>query len=362
MSLTSRTNRWASRVIIILQLATWNAVGIVLLHRGVSNLRRRILETNDVVEVNPPTGLESIETMSSTRRDENEYISTQQGSINQNVEIIIQIDPDKPPPRDDKNLFGLSAIKSERLKDAFEIVSTEQRSTFFLGTDPLGTVPTIVRGTLRSRLKNHSTEIKDQRIGDRPENKDVTSKNSRITRDREHMLDNEILPISADGSSGSRFAGLVSRNEMNEEEEKEEEEEDLDLVENVTQATMREMSTIRDDSDQFTVPTSKSDKMRFSRLNENGATMAIALVVIGAIMLLTGPIVIVLRILDERRRARKVALPVRAREDLPPTYEQAVLMDEAPRYSTLTLNYDRTPPSSPTPLSSTYTFSNVAVA
>lgn len=51
MSLTSRTNRWASRVIIILQLATWNAVGIVLLHRGVSTLRRKILETNYVVEV-----------------------------------------------------------------------------------------------------------------------------------------------------------------------------------------------------------------------------------------------------------------------------------------------------------------------
>ncbi|KYN15685.1 PREDICTED: uncharacterized protein LOC108764785 isoform X2 [Trachymyrmex cornetzi] len=324
MSLTSRTNRWASRVIIILQLVTWNAVGIILLHRGVSTLHKRILETSNVVEVDPPTGLESV--VSSTRHEYD--LSTQQQPINKNVEII-QIDPSLG---DDTNLSGLIAIRNERLKNASEIFSEKQPSTFFLA-DPLA-VPTT-------------------------ENKDVMNKISRIARDREHILGNRISNnihaeedvTSTSDYSESKIAGSVLRKE-----------EDLDVVENATRATVHETSSTlgkEADQDQFTIRTGKSN-VKFSRVNENIATTAVALVSIGAIMLLVGPIVIVMRILDERRQARKLmALPSRSREDLPPTYEQAVLMDEAPRYSTLALNYDRTPPPSPT-FSSTYTFSNSA--
>ncbi|XP_012535889.1 uncharacterized protein LOC105836417 [Monomorium pharaonis] len=337
MSLTSRTNRWASRVIIILQLVTWNAVGVILLHRGVSTLRRRILETSDVAEVNPPTGLDSV--VSSTRSDENEYLSTQQGSIDRNVEIIIRIDPDESPLRNgNKNNSGSSAIRSERLKDTFEIVSAEQRPTLFLA-DALG-VPTTARGTPSSRLKNHLTEI-DRRVDDRPEDKDVTSKISRIARDREHVLDNGGIIQEDDTSS------ILDRST--------EEGEDFDFAENVTRATVRETSPVLgEEVDRHRPVAARTGKgVRLSRVNHDGATMAVGLVVIGAIMLLIGPVVIILRILDERRRARKsIASPARMREDLPPTYEQAVLMDEAPRYSTLDLNYDRTPPPSPT-LSST---------
>ncbi|XP_018341411.1 PREDICTED: uncharacterized protein LOC108747975 isoform X2 [Trachymyrmex septentrionalis] len=323
MSLTSRTNRWASRIIIILQLVTWNAVGIILLHRGASTLHRRILETNNVVEVDPSTGLESV--VSSTRHEYD--LSTQQQPIIKNVEII-QIDPSLD---DDTNLSGLTAIRNERLKDASEIFSKKQPSTLFLA-DPLA-VPT--------------------------KNKDAMNKISRIARDREHILGNGISSnihaeedvISTSDYSESKTAGSVLSKE-----------EDLDLVENATRATVHETSSTlgkKADQDQFTIRTDKS-KVKFSRVNENIATTAVALVSIGAIMLLVGPIVIIMRILDERRQARKLmALPSRSQEDLPPTYEQAVLMDEAPRYSTLALNYDRTPPPSPT-FSSTYTFSNSA--
>ncbi|XP_018305651.1 uncharacterized protein [Mycetomoellerius zeteki] len=344
MSLTSRTNRWASRVIIILQLVTWNAVGIILLHRGVSTLHRKILETSNVVEVDLPTGLESV--VSSTRHEYD--LSTQQQPIDKNVEII-QMDLDRSSSlNDDTNLSGLSAIKNERLKDASEIFSEKQPSTLFLA-DPLA-VPTT-------------------------EDKDVTNKISRIARDREHILGNQVSNnihaeediTSTSDYSESKTAGSVLREEEEEEDEdedevEEEEDEDLDLVGNATRATVHETSSTlgtEADQDQFTIRKDKSN-VKFSRVNENIATTAVALVSIGAIMLLVGPIVIIMRILDERRQARKLmALPSRSREDLPPTYEQAVLMDEAPRYSTLALNYDRTPPSSPT-FSSTYTFSNTA--
>lgn len=38
--MTSGTNKWASRAVVILQLAAWSAVGIVLLQKGVSSLQK----------------------------------------------------------------------------------------------------------------------------------------------------------------------------------------------------------------------------------------------------------------------------------------------------------------------------------
>ncbi|XP_011876434.1 PREDICTED: 26S proteasome non-ATPase regulatory subunit 4 [Vollenhovia emeryi] len=313
MSLTSGSNRWASRAIIILQLATWNAVGIVLLHRGVSTLRRRVLETSYVAEADPPTGLESV--VSSTGRDGSEYdLSTQRQSIGKNVEIIIQIDPDRSPARDDGNHSGPGTIRSERLRDAFEIVSEGQRPALLLADPPPG-VPTTARGTPSSqlgRLENHLTETDD-----RSEKNVVTSKVSRIARDREPILGKEASRDVHEEENTTSIAGSISTKEKEEGEATEMEE---DSAEN---ATVRESNR-----DQFWMGKSN---VRFSRFSEDGATTAIALVAIGAIMLLVGPVVIVLRILDERRQARKlIALSANARDDLPPTYEQAVLMDEAP--------------------------------
>lgn len=297
-----------------------------------------------------PTDLDSVV---STRRDENGHdpASIQRQSIDKNVEILIQINPGRSNPHDDRNFSELDAIKSERSRDTSEVVSEPQRSTIFLA-DPLQ-VSTTVRGTPALQLENRLTET-ERRAGDRFEDKVVT----RIARDRENIFGKgssasqrvrkEEDTIAIPDRSGSGIAGSISTKKKEEEEEEEE-----DLAGNAT--TIRETIRGKGNRDQFALWAGKSN-LRYSRINEDGATTAVALVAIGAIMLLVGPIVIVLRILDERRQARKlVALSANAREDLPPTYEQAVLMDEAPRYSTLTLNYDRTPPPSPT-ISSTYTF------
>lgn len=40
MVMASGTNKWASRVVVILQLAAWSAVGIVLLQKGISSLQK----------------------------------------------------------------------------------------------------------------------------------------------------------------------------------------------------------------------------------------------------------------------------------------------------------------------------------
>lgn len=103
------------------------------------------------------------------------------------------------------------------------------------------------------------------------------------------------------------------------------------------------------------------NRMKFSRISNGSAATAVAMVVIGVIMLLLGPAMIVLRVFDERRRARQMAvLSATTREDLPPTYEQAVFMSEAPRYSTLALNDDRSSSSTPSS-SSSYTFPDFVI-
>lgn len=280
-------------------------------------------------QTDPPIDLESV--LSPTGPDGSEYdLSTQRQSIDKNVEIIIQVDPERLSPYDDRNLSGLGAITSERLRDAL--------------TDPLSRADppeasTTVRGTPSPRLGNHLIAT-DRHIDDPFEDEIVTSKISRITRDKEHIL----------GKGISRS--------VHEEENTTEISTRKDLAENATHATVLE--SIGEENSRGQLMWTGKSNVRFSRMNEDGATTAVALVAIGAIMLLVGPVVIILRILDERRRTRKlIALSASAREDPPPTYEQAVLMDEAPRYSTLALNYDHTPPPSPTH-SSTYAFSNVA--
>lgn len=103
----------------------------------------------------------------------------------------------------------------------------------------------------------------------------------------------------------------------------------------------------------------RKKRLHSSQLSGGGAAAAVAMVAVGSVMLILGPAVIILRALDERRQARRF-LKLSGRDDLPPTYEQATLMDEAPRYSTLSLNTilgpPPPPPPSPSPTSTTAQF------
>lgn len=40
MSMSSGANKWASRAVVVLQLAAWSAVGIILLQKGVTSLQK----------------------------------------------------------------------------------------------------------------------------------------------------------------------------------------------------------------------------------------------------------------------------------------------------------------------------------
>ncbi|XP_072766919.1 uncharacterized protein [Anoplolepis gracilipes] len=352
MSLTLRTNRWASRIIIILHLVVWNAVGIILLQKGVSTLQKRILEPGHIIETNSSISLSIESTITSIKRVENEYdvalaVSAQQQLIDQNEKIIIRIDPESSV-RNDRNYRGLNVIRNE-----FEITSDEEesRSTLFR-SNPFGNSTTDGQ---KLRVGNHLTEV--NRI-DHPESKSASSKISRTTRDREHILDNK---ISKKNHVEENVTRSVSESKEEGNRENANKGKDLNSVENVSSRELKFFTRENIGHQVMNDSLQKTSRIKFS--HNSGAATAVIMVAIGAIMLLVGPIVIILRILDERKQARKLhALSAAAREDLPPTYEQAVFSSEAPRYSTLALNDDDSslPPSSPPP-SPTCVFSNLII-
>ncbi|KAM0725959.1 hypothetical protein ACS0PU_008040 [Formica fusca] len=344
MSLTLRTNRWASRIIIILHLVIWNAVGIILLQKGVSILRKRMLETGHIIETNSSIGL-SIESITSIKSAENEYdlaiASAQQQLINRNGKIIIRIDPELSL-RNDRNYPELNAIRNE-----FEIASEEQRSALF----PSNSFENSTTDGQKLRVENHFTKI--NRIDDHPENKSASSKILRIARDREHIFSKILKNIHTE----ENITRIGSISESKEEENRDAKRKDLNSVENKPKSFTRENTGHQ--AMNSSLWRSNSDRIKFS--NKGGAATAITMVTIGAIMLLVGPVVIILRILDERKQARKLhALSAAVREDLPPSYEQAVFSSEAPRYSSLALNDDSSLPSTPPP-SPTLVFTNLVI-
>ncbi|EZA57058.1 hypothetical protein X777_01664 [Ooceraea biroi] len=205
----------------------------------------------------------------------------------------------------------------------------------------------------------------DQRA-DNLEGEDTSSKIPRITRDEERTLDNASSRIIRAWEEAVIAPGLVpepaSRQEEEDgrsriEENRNATEREADLAGNAPRSTRREPETRARKSPGRGWETgervasalggSKSGTS-FSRISDSGATTAVAMVVIGVIMLVLAPTVIILRILDERKQARKLVALSSAREDLPPAYEQVVFTsEEAPRYSTLSLNddYSSPPPS-----------------
>lgn len=267
-------------------------------------------------------------TITSIRRAENEYlaiVSTQDQSIDQNEKITIRVDPESV--RNDRIYPGLNVIKNE-----VEIASEEQRSALFLSNP----------------FENSTTDGPTLRIENPRENKSLSSKTSRIARE---YLDDR---TSKNTHAKENVTGSISESKE-EGDAKEKDRKDLNSVNDVSRESK---FFARENSGRQMTNSSlrrSSSRIRFS--HNSGAVTAVTMVAIGAIMLLIGPIVIILRILDERKQARKLHALAAVREDLPPTYEQAVFSSEAPRYSSLALNDDNSLPSSPPP-SPTFVFSS----
>ncbi|XP_046739470.1 uncharacterized protein LOC124407408 isoform X2 [Diprion similis] len=225
MSLTAGANRWASKVVIILQLAAWSAVGIVLLQKGVSSMHK-------AADVRNATQLNNTVTVS--------------------------------------NLM-MKKIASEEDRSENESSSSSLEGESEEKWNP---------GSVKSKTYDLGSKIKVIEEG---------SAEDALPQDKKKPTNND---ASKEFTPGHK-SGNASETRWN---------------------------------------------LRTSNIAGGGtAAAAVAMIAVGAVMLVLGPAVILLRTLDDRRQERRF-LKLSAQDDLPPSYEQATLMDEAPRYSTLSLN------------------------
>lgn len=268
--------------------------------------------------------------MSSTRKNlENK---TRQ-SVDEIAKVVIRFNLESA--RQNKwNRSGLNVIKSE-LGDKFEIVPEERRLTLSL-LNSLEVSTTDHETLSSSQMRNRLPEVNER------DSKSTSNKILRIIRDRivGHGISGNIQAKENTASSEES----VSQSTLTEEENRYARGKDIDFAKNTSQSTSSSVQGKPDDQILASnSPWKRKHEAQFSRrVSASGAAIAVAMIVIGTIMLLLTPAVVVLRLLDKRRRARKSQneLPDDATwQDLPPTYEQVVLMnEEAPRYSTLVLS------------------------
>lgn len=249
-------NKWAPKLVIILQLATWTIVGLVLLQRGASSLRRPVTRASHAVR-------------------------TQVGSS----ERISKL----------SNGHGVDFREDRREDGSPENLNVGKwsRESLFAGNSKKG---------LRAIREGHGTPVDTYR------------------------------PVTA---AETGFTGGHQRNESV----------------TIDEPTGTENDTLfKVEARKGIGPLDGSGARKQNRNGEVGSTgrsgtaasgaaaaAAVAMLVIGVVMLVLGPAIVILRALEGRRRARR-ATKSRTRKDLPPSYEQATLMDQAPRYSTLHLN------------------------
>ncbi|XP_076295041.1 uncharacterized protein LOC143216122 isoform X2 [Lasioglossum baleicum] len=286
MSFTTQTNKWSPRVIIIFQLTVWTAVGIILLRKGAKSLR----DIQDSLRNDTADTQETI-----ARRSEKELI--EESSITENRDRIAEIATQRNDVatalnnsealRRNKIWLSLKPYASYRA----DSIAIKKRTTSIDRKQDLRGVRAIQTLWIRA-----SNENKDEQV----ENKTGA------------VVHNVAQSIQSDDTTNL-----------------------YDTEENAS------LQSTEPDSTNLTSQTGNDKigrKVQRAPVNRIGVAVAITMLAIGVVMLLLGPLIVILRAYSDRRRSTQIFLKSRCHSDRPPTYEEVVLMDQAPRYSTLQLD------------------------
>ncbi|XP_078033504.1 uncharacterized protein LOC144468142 [Augochlora pura] len=281
MSLIAQTNKWTPKLIIMFQLTVWTVVGIILLRKGVKSLR----DIQDTLRNDTADTQERI-----ARRNEKDLI--QESSITENRHRIVEIaarQSDIPVDRNSSEAFKQNGIWSSRKSYASyqaNNIAIKKRITIDRKQDPRG-IRAIQSLTVRA-----SNEDKEEQAKNKTESviHDVTTFDTTNLYDRN---ENALFQLKHSGSTN--FSRLTN-------------------IDNI------------------------DHKLQRAPVNRIGVAVAITMLAIGVVMLLLGPLIVILRAYSDRRRSTQIFLKSRCHTDRPPTYEEVVLMDQAPRYSTLQLD------------------------
>ncbi|XP_003708587.2 uncharacterized protein LOC100878389 [Megachile rotundata] len=309
MSLQLETNKWTPKLIIVFQLTIWCVVGIILLQKGAISLRDKMKSRNDTADVQEK--LERWEEKESIRK------STNVTENRRHVTKVNRIGVRRTNAVAD-NLDDVTS-SNERLPRKLH----SSRRTHHIGQE------TSKKTTIGVRQEHDTRGPRATQTLIVPSNKNNEPKIINYEK-------NVIVSLASDEGS------YISENIINNTTPSVSFE--LKRIGSADAATSNERNSLEHRADDIIsyetkIGNSKNEtKPRRSPVNRIGAAIAIIMLAIGIIMLLLGPFIVIIRALGNRRRTREMAHKKWNRNDQPPTYEEATLMDQAPRYSTLQLN------------------------
>ncbi|XP_076242215.1 uncharacterized protein LOC143184105 [Calliopsis andreniformis] len=301
MPICIKANKWAANLIIVFQLTVWSVVGIIFLQRGVISLRGEAETRNNAIDTQE----------SFARR--NEKVSIEESTV---AEVSQQIVEHEAASR-------RANVTLDNLEDATQ---NGPRSSMYA-------YPTTEDGGRRIPVKS-SMIRKRTTIGHKQDTRDVRAIQAETIRAVKKNDEGKIRPKENVVASDERSydTGRTLRFKLFKFRESA-------LMETVStdegQLFQQEITDIP--SNNSTNSSQNGLVSQHSRTNRVGAAVAIVMLAIGVIMLLLGPLIVILRAIGDRRRTRHM-LKSRCENDRPPSYEEAVLMDPVPRYSSLELD------------------------
>lgn len=296
MSLNVGADKWAPKLTIIFQLTIWGVVGIILLQKGAISLCEKTNTRND------PDNIQE----RFTRRNKGESIKessvaegyfkiiksrteTQRVPIGTDIHAAVAADNNDDDDDDDATL---DEPLSRELRDPRRRVNN------------IGQVGTFKTDQKRTTSIDHEHDVRDARSIRTPT---IYPTNK-----------NEMEPNDSTSSGPFQFQDYGSAN--------------------VVQLKENRLAN-HEKNREYKSGEKNETKPRRSSVNRVGAVIAIIMLAIGVVMLLLGPLIVIISAISNRRRTRQVLSKARRDNDRPPTYEEAMLMDQvAPRYSTLQLN------------------------
>ncbi|XP_017886421.1 uncharacterized protein LOC108628772 [Ceratina calcarata] len=289
MSLNVRANKWAPKLTIIFQLTIWGVVGIILLQKGAISLCDKTSARNDAINIQEKF----------TRRNKGESIRESSNTEGYFKIIKLRIETQRVNVVTDSPAATV-ADDDDDDDDATHKLHDPRRTNNI----DVGSFKTIQRRTTTTTTR-HEQDVRDVRSIQTPT---IYGTNTN------EMESNDSTSGPFEFQDSGSVGTVVQLKEPN--------------------------SFVKDEKNREYESGEKIEtKPRRSSVNRVGAVIAIIMLAIGVVMLLLGPLIVIISAISNRRRTRQVLSKARRDNDQPPTYEEAMLMEQvAPRYSTLQLN------------------------
>ncbi|CAK9807332.1 hypothetical protein ANTQUA_LOCUS5159 [Anthophora quadrimaculata] len=298
MPLSIQVNKWAPKLTIIFQLTIWSIVGIILLQKGVISLCEKTKARNDTVAIQEKAVVRWNEEESNGNRSQ--VVKFQIGTPlkNNTPDRTDDVTSNEQWPRK-LYIFHRTSNAGREIFKAISMI--DKKRTMIHQNHDARDVRSIQTPTIYTNKKDENAIVT------------LTSNENHYDQQNTTMENNTTSVSFKLKNSGS--VNIVTLDKRN-------------FFKHEIDETLHEGAENNK---------SETKSRRRSPVNRIGAAIALIMLAIGVVMLLLGPLIVIIRAFSNRRRTREM-LKTRCYNDQPPTYEEATLMDQAPRYSTLQLD------------------------